>query len=139
MPRTKEEIAALVAKLLAAAPHAAHGLRAVAVADGAATLEFVAGPASFGPNGEVHGGVLAMLIEGATLCAVLTVLDDDRHAVTADLHVQHMRPARPGARISITARVLRAGRSLVFCEAQVVDDGKVCSVARLTKAVVAAP
>lgn len=139
MPRTREQIADVVARVLAAAPHAAHGLTAVAVAEGEARLEFVAGPNSWGPNGDVHGGVLAMLIEAAAVCAVLSALEPDRHAVTADMHVQHMRPTRPGARIELTARVLRAGRSLAFCEAQVLDDGKVCSVARLTKAVVAAP
>lgn len=80
-----------------------------------------------------------MLIEGAAVCAVLSVLENGRHAVTADIHVQHMRPVRPGARIVITARVLRAGRTLAFCEAQVLDDGQVCPVARLTKVVVAAP
>lgn len=38
MPRTMEEIAALVTKALAAAPHATHGMTAIAVAGGEATL-----------------------------------------------------------------------------------------------------
>lgn len=139
MARSKDEVAALVAQVMAAAPHIAHGLRAIAAADGEAKLEFEAGPASFGPNGSVHGGVLAMLIEPAAVCAILTMLPQGRHAVTADMHVQHMRPVRPGARVTISARVLRFGNALAFCEASVVSDDKVCSVARLTKAVVPAP
>jgi uncharacterized protein (TIGR00369 family) len=84
----------------------------------------------------VHGGVLAMLMEPAAVCAVHTLLPEGRHAVNADMHVQHMRPARSGALLTIFARVLRLGSSLAFCEASVIDDGKVCTVARLTKAVV---
>lgn len=54
------------------------------------------------------------------------------------MHVQHMRAARPGARLQIVARVLRTGKSLAFCEASVMDGDTICSTARLTKAVVKA-
>lgn len=138
MTRSREEIAALVAEVLSAPTHVAQGLTAVSFGDGEATLEFTAGPASLAPTGAVHGGVLAMLMDPAALCALLTTMPAGAHAVTADMHVQHMRPARPGARLQIVARVLRAGKSLAFCEANVIDDGKLCSTARLTKAMVKA-
>ena len=74
----------------------------------------------------------------AALCALLPMLPDGAHAVTADMYVQHMRPARPGATLRIVARVLRMGRSLAFCEADVMDGETRCSTARVTKAVVRA-
>ena len=138
MAKTTEQIDALVADVLSAPAHVAQGLNAVAVGAGEATLEFVAGPASLAPTGAVHGGILTMLMDPAALCALLPILPDGAHAVTADMYVQHMRPARPGATLRIVARVLRMGRSLAFCEADVMDGETRCSTARITKAVVAA-
>ncbi len=137
MTKTQEEIDGIVAKVLDAPAQVAQGLRAVRVTPGEAILEFVAGPASLAPTGAVHGGVLAMLIEPAATCALLPTLGPGLHAATVDIHLQHMRPARPGATLRIVARVLRAGRSLAFCEANVMDGDNVCTTARLTKAVVA--
>ena len=136
MAKTTEQNDALVADVLSAPAHIAQGLSAVAVGGGEATLEFVAGPASLAPTGAVHGGILTMLMDPAALCALLPMLPDGAHAVTADMYVQHMRPARPGARLQIVARVLRMGRSLAFCEADVMDGETRCSTARVTKAVV---
>ena len=136
MAKTTEQIDALVADVLSAPAHIAQGLSAVAVGGGEATLEFVAGPASLAPTGAVHGGILTMLMDPAALCALLPMLPDGAHAVTADMYVQHMRPARPGAKLRIVARVLRMGRSLAFCEADVMDGETRCSTARVTKAVV---
>ena len=138
MSKSKDQIDAVVADILSAPAHVANGLRAVSVGDGEATLEFVAGPASLAPTGAVHGGVLTMLMDPAALCALYPMLPDGGHAVTADMYVQHMRPARPGATLRIVARVLRVGRSLAFCEASVMDGETLCSSARVTKAVVAA-
>ncbi len=136
MAKTREEIEAFVAQVMTAPAHVAQGLTAVSIAAGEATLEFAAGPASLAPTGAVHGGVLAMLMEPAAVCAAFALLPDGAYAVTADMHVQHMRPARPGARLRIVARALRVGKSLAFCEASVMDGDAVCSTARLTKALV---
>ncbi|MFV0280834.1 MAG: PaaI family thioesterase [Rhodoblastus sp.] len=138
MSRTQKQVNALVETVLSAAPHKTHGLSAISVGPGEAVLEFVAGPASFGPTGAIHGGVLAMLMEPAAVCALLALLADDMHAVTADMHVQHMRPAPAGARLRITGRVLRLGKTLAFCEASVTAGDVLYSTARLTKAVVKA-
>jgi len=137
MAKSRDEIDAAVAEVLAAPAHVAQGLTAVSVEAGEARFEFDAGPASLAPTGSVHGGVLAMLMEPAAVCAVYPLLPAGGHAVTVDMHVQHMRPARPGARLQIVARVTRLGKTLAFCEASVLDGETVCSTARLTKAVVA--
>ncbi len=137
MAKTQAQIDSFVAEVLSAPAHVAQGLKAVSVSSSEAVLEFVAGPAALAPTGAVHGGVLAMLMEPAAVCAVYPSQPDGAYAVTADMHVQHMRPARPGATLRIVARLIRAGKSLAFCEASVMDGDAVCSTARLTKAVVA--
>jgi acyl-coenzyme A thioesterase PaaI-like protein len=78
MTKTKDEIDAFVAQVLSAPAHVAHGLKVASIGDGEAAPEFEAGPAALGR----HGGVLSMLLEPA-----------------ADMHVQHMRPVRPGDRV----------------------------------------
>ncbi|MDE2362884.1 MAG: PaaI family thioesterase [Hyphomicrobiales bacterium] len=136
MPKTQDEIEAFVAQVLDVPAHRAQALKALFVADGEARFEFVAGPAAFAPSGAVHGGVIAMLLEPTAVCALYTILPPDRVAVTADMHVQHLRPIRPHARVELFARVTRLGNALAFCEASASDEGKICSLARLTKAVV---
>jgi acyl-coenzyme A thioesterase PaaI-like protein len=69
----------------------------------------------------------------------MTVLPEDRYAVTADVHTQLIRPIRASARVELAGRVLRAGRRLAFCEAGANVDGEICALARMTKAIVPAP
>ncbi|HEX4742985.1 MAG TPA: hypothetical protein VH353_16780 [Caulobacteraceae bacterium] len=52
--------------------------------EGEARLSFVAGAASLCPAGDVHGGVVGLLLEPAAMFALMTVLPEDRSAVTAD-------------------------------------------------------
>ena len=70
MAKTQAQIDSFVAEVLSAPAHVAQGLKAVSVSSSEAVLEFVAGPAALAPTGAVHGGVLAMLMEPAAVCAV---------------------------------------------------------------------
>ena len=136
MARSKAEVDAFLAQVLAVPAHRAHGLSLVSQSPGEAVLEFVAGEASLGPTGAVHGGVVALLLEPAALFALFPLLPDDRYAVTVDIHVQQMRPIRPHQRVLLTGRCLRVGSQLAFCEATARDGGNLCASARLTKAIV---
>ena len=115
--------------------HRAFGLGLVEWKPGEATLDFVATDACLSPTGDVHGGVVSLLLEPAAVCALVPLLPEDRHAATVDIHVQLMRRIRPGARVLLKGRVLRIGAQLAFCEASAIDDNKVCAAARLTKAI----
>jgi uncharacterized protein (TIGR00369 family) len=138
MARTAEVLEAFFRSVLEIPAHNMFGLALEDWSEGEARLSFVAGPASLGPAGDVHGGVVGLLLEPAALFALMTVLPEDRYAVTADVHTQLMRPIRAGARVDLTGRVLRAGRSLGFCEAAALVDGEACALARMTKAIVPA-
>ena len=137
-PRSREEIEAFIRTALDIPAHRTYGLECVSWAQGEATLAFHAGEAALGPSGSVHGGVVAMLLEPAAVTALIPLLPADRYAATVDMHVQQMRPVRPGARVLLKARVLRLGANLAFCEAYAEDDGKTCAAARLTKAIIKA-
>ena len=84
------------------------------------------------PAGLLHGGATASLIDTATAFAVVTRLAEGENAATVDLTVQYLRPHTEG-KITCTAKVLRAGKRLLFLSAEVVnDDGKLIATALST-------
>ncbi len=139
MQRPPHEIDAFFDRILNVRAHRLHGLELVSWSPGQSTLAFTAGEESLGPTDSVHGGVVSLLLEPTALFALFPMLPADRYAVTADIHVQLLRPVRPHARVTLEGRVLRVGSQLAFCEASARDDGRLCASARLTKAIVAAP
>ncbi|HEY2049691.1 MAG TPA: PaaI family thioesterase [Caulobacteraceae bacterium] len=138
MARTAEALEAFFRTVLEVPAHRMFGLALEGWSEGEARLSFVADAASLGPAGDVHGGVVGLLLEPAAMFALMTLLPEDRYAVTADVHTQLMRPIQAGARVDLRGRVLRAGRSLAFCEAEALADGKTCALAQMTKAIVVA-
>lgn len=137
MPRTAEQLEAFFSTVLAVPAHRTFGLELLRWTAGEAVLAFTAGQPCLGPSGEVHGGVVSLLLEPAAMFALMPMLPEDRYAVTADIHVQLLRPVRPGVRVELVGRVARLGGQLAFCEATATDDGQICAQARLTKAIVA--
>lgn len=99
-------------------------------------LRFNADGPCLGPAGEVHGGVVSLLLEPAATFALLPMLPDDRYPVSVDVHVQLLKPITPGSTVDLVGRVLRAGRHFAFCEATAREGEENCVVARLTKAIV---
>jgi len=84
------------------------------------------------PHGLLHGGATASLIDTATAFAVVSVLDKSEKASTVDLTVQYLRPHTEGE-IVCTAKILRAGKRLLFVSAEVVNGaGKVTATALST-------
>lgn len=84
------------------------------------------------PQGVLHGGATASLIDTATAFAVITVLAEGEKATTVDLTVHYLRPVVTGE-ITCTARVVRAGRRLLTVSAEVFnDEGKLIATALST-------
>jgi acyl-CoA thioesterase len=84
------------------------------------------------PYGLLHGGATASLIDTATAFAVITATGTDEKATTVDLTVQYLRPHTDG-KIFCTAKVMRAGKRLLFLSAEVVNEqGKLVAVALST-------
>ncbi len=136
MARTVEQIESFFATVLAVSAHRAFGLKLLRWQPGQAELFFDPAAAGLGPKGEVHGGVLSLLLEPAAAFALFPLLPSDRYAVTVDAHVQFMKAADPNVRIALVGSTLRLGRQLAFCEASAIQGENVCALARFTKAVV---
>ena len=106
---------------VAASPfHAGFGISVDEAAVGEVKLRWQARPDHRNLQGLVHGGILATLADIAMGLAVRTVVGPTRRHVTIDLHVQYLRPARPG-RLEVLGSVVRVGTRVGFAEGSVMD------------------
>jgi uncharacterized protein (TIGR00369 family) len=110
------------------------GWELVAVDPEAGTIEmsFTATEQFLNPFGAVQGGLLAAMLDDTLGPALVATLGPGESAPTTDLHVQFMRPARPG-RLVGRGRIVRKGRDVGFLAGELVDEsGEVVAVATAT-------
>jgi len=84
--------------------------------------------------GLVHGGVTATIADVAAGFAGFTLVGPEQHTVTAELKISYFAKGR-GRRLRAVGRVVKPGRSLHFCEADVYchdDDDRAVLIARAT-------
>ena len=115
------------------------GYRAVEAGGGRMVIDWEAGEAYAFPDTSetvvVHGGMVATLLDTAMGAACASTLTDDQGFLTADLHVEFYRPARPG-RLRADGRVVQRTRRIAFCAAELTDaDGQLLASARCTQIV----
>ncbi len=76
-------------------------------------------------NGFMHAGAITTLADSACGYAAASLMPEDRDVLTVEFKVNLLSPAR-GDRFRATGEVVRAGRTLTVCSAEVVawaDDG----------------
>jgi uncharacterized protein (TIGR00369 family) len=114
------------------------GYRRLNWAPGATTIEWDAPLDYCFPTSDgavVQGGLITALLDAAMGGACWTVLDRDEAFLTADLHVEFLRTARPGV-LRASGSVVRRTRRVVFCDAQAHDDaGQLMAASRCTQIV----
>ena len=81
----------------------------------AETIEvaFTATERFLNPAGDVQGGFLAAMLDDTLGPALVATLGPGQFAPTTDLHVQFLRPARPG-RLTGRGRVVHRGKDIAF-------------------------
>jgi uncharacterized protein (TIGR00369 family) len=70
-------------------------------------------------NGYIHAGAITTLADSACGYAAATLMPPDRDVLTVEFKVNLLAPAR-GERFRATGQVVRAGRTLTVCSAEVV-------------------
>ncbi|MDW8347245.1 MAG: NUDIX domain-containing protein [Bacteroidia bacterium] len=68
--------------------------------------------------GFLHGGVTATLCDIVTGFAAFSLVPQNQYVVTGDLKVSYLNPA-VGPRIQAIGKVLKQGKMLTFCEAEI--------------------
>ena len=86
-------------------------------------------------RGFAHGGLIATLADLVAGFAAVTLVPDDVGVVTSDLKVSYLHPG-VGQQLKAIGWVLKAGRRLHFCEAEVWCDGLLIAKASATMAVI---
>jgi len=79
-------------------------------------------------NGVLHGGVLASIADSACAVAAISRVFPASYATTINLQVSYLKPVIEG-RFRAVGRCVRAGKSVLFSQAEVFDEkeGLVCS------------
>ncbi|QIA27348.1 PaaI family thioesterase [Thermaerobacter sp. PB12/4term] len=96
------------------------GIQVVQAAAGRALLRLPARPEIGNRFGNVHGGALATLVDGAMSNAILSLLPaGDRIGGTIELSIRFLEPAR--GTVMAEGRVLRLGGRIAFAQADVRD------------------
>lgn len=109
------------------------GAQLTAVAPGSVTIACPYDTRLLQQHGYVHAGVLATLADTASGFAALTLTRPGQDILTADFTIHLLRPAT-GTSYVASATVLRAGRTLTICRAEV-DSDALCAVATVTLSV----
>ena len=97
--------------------------------------ELVLGQQHQHQRGFAHGGLTATMADLAAGFAAVTLVPDGVGVVTAELKVSYLNPG-VGSRLRAIGWVLKAGRRLHFCEAEVWCDDVLIAKATATMAVV---
>jgi uncharacterized protein (TIGR00369 family) len=85
-----------------------------------AVIELLASRRHLQPNGMVHGGVVATLIDTATFWAGFMRIPEDAGMVNIDLKLNYLKPFERGL-LRATGLALRSGKSISYAEANVQD------------------
>ncbi|MEJ2005914.1 MAG: PaaI family thioesterase [Cyclobacteriaceae bacterium] len=91
-------------------------------------------------KGLVHGGVIATLADITAGFAAYTMVPADHHVVTGEIKISYLNPG-VGKRLRAVGWVLKSGRKLQFCEAEVYDvrDDEEVLIAKATTSMVVIP
>jgi uncharacterized protein (TIGR00369 family) len=111
---------------LPAKPHVVRtlGFRRVSRGEGESVLEWDAPPEYAFPTQSgpiIHGGLVATLLDTAMGNACWSTLDDGETFLTADLHVEFLRSARPGTLVA-EGKVVHRTKRVVFCAGELYDS-----------------
>jgi uncharacterized protein (TIGR00369 family) len=115
--------------------HRYMGVQRLSAEEGKGTLEFLVGANTVNPAGVLHGGVIYALCDVCAYAGLLSVLTPEQEAVTHDLHVSVMRPARDGEIVVINSIPVRVGRRIGFFDVTATVGDTLIATARVTKSI----
>lgn len=114
------------------------GMQLTQIEDEFCETTLIPGPRHRQQHGLIHAGVMATMADHTSGCAARGVVGLDRDVVSVEFKINFLRPA-VADRLRCRGRVLRGGKMLVICEAEVFaereGEEKLVSKAMVTLAV----
>src|SRR5438552_12464208 len=108
------------------------GFHVTSIEPGRAIFELEAGPQHANPMGTLHGGVICDVADAAMGIAYASTLGEGETFTTLELKINFLRPFRIG-RLTATARMVKAGRTIGLAECDVTDtEGRLIARAMST-------
>ncbi|MGB8196579.1 MAG: PaaI family thioesterase [Acidimicrobiales bacterium] len=115
------------------------GVEVVEVSPEKVVLQVEVGPKVHQPYGILHGGVSALLAEGAASVGGAVSVGPDQIVVGTELNCSHLRSMSSGT-LTATATPIRKGRTVHVWAIDLTDEaGRMICVARCTLQVLKAP
>jgi acyl-coenzyme A thioesterase 13 len=109
------------------------GFKLVSYQDGEAVMECPVIPETQNVNGDLHGGILALLVDEAGTVALASRDREGRPGVTTDLNLTCLAPGRP-PHVRAVAKALKVGKRLGYVQVDVLgSDGTLVAQGRMTK------
>jgi uncharacterized protein (TIGR00369 family) len=90
--------------------------------DGRSEATWTPTPDMANPFGNVHGGVIATVIDEITGAAIMTSIEAPS-APTVSLHVEYLYGIAIGETYSAVGEIVRIGRALAIVDAKILNDG----------------
>jgi acyl-CoA thioesterase len=92
------------------------------VVDGRATYYLDVTPELLNPHGVLHGGAVYVMVDYSMGGATMSVLPPGEICATIEIKISYLASVR-GGRLRCTTGIIKRGRSVVFLESKVVDEG----------------
>ena len=86
-------------------------------------------------SGSLHGGVIYTLCDVCAYCGLLSLIDDNVEAVTHDIQISIMHPAKLGDFVYFNSEVIKLGKRLCFIDVKVSLKGQIIASAKITKSI----
>lgn len=86
-------------------------------------VRFQATPDMLNPAGTIQGGFLTAMLDDVMGSMMVVLTHGEKGPVSVDLHMQFLRPAKPGAYIG-EARVMHTTNSTCFTEATLYNEAE---------------
>ena len=120
----KPSLSALKSFMTTAVPYwRTLGMELKEVEPGKAVFEAVVRP-DLMQNKVLHGGVLASIADSACAVAAVSLIFPASYATTINLQLSYLKKITEG-RFRAEGKCLKAGKNVMFCEAQVFDQNQV--------------
>lgn len=133
MNETYDEI---VASVLELPLHKAVGIELIDANDPARGVFVNVDERNVNPLGNLHGGIVPLLLDIASYLAAAELFEPGTNAVTASNSVSLLRPVKPGEKVKVTAEVDRLGRNAFFLTARATCNEQLVATGQIVKAVI---